>query len=62
MFRLTRRLHTLQLVLKEIDKNDAYRHLVQKCRGIVKCHLNVIQSNGKLIREMWKDIIVDCTT
>jgi len=32
--------YSTTIVLKEIGplyKNDAYRHLVQKCRGIVKC-------------------------
>ena len=57
LFRSTRRLHTLQLVvLKEIDKNEAYRRLVQKCRHCEmspECH----PKGRKADREMWKDII-----
>lgn len=54
--------HTLQLVLKEIEKNDGYKNLVQKCRGIVKGIRVSSVATEKLIAKCGKTVIVDCTT
>jgi len=41
--------HTMQLVLKEIDKNDEYKNLIMKARAIVKS-ASLIGSYGEVDR------------
>jgi len=54
--------HTLQLVLKEIDKNQGYCSLISKARSMVKSVRVSSVATEKLINKCGKTVIMDCST
>ena len=54
--------HTLQLVLKEIDKNAAYTALMTKSRALVKSVRVSSIATELLIGKCGKTVVTDCTT
>jgi len=54
--------HTLQLVLKEIDKNAAYCNLITKTRKLVQHMRKSSVATTSLIQKSGKTVVVDCST
>ena len=54
--------HTLQLVLKELGKNQAYTNLVTKVRAVVRAVKISSVAQEKLIAACGQTVIKDCTT
>ena len=54
--------HTLQLVLKEIDKNAAYCNLITKTRKLVQQMRKSSVATTSLIQKCGKTVVVDCST
>jgi hypothetical protein len=54
--------HTLQLVLKELDINAGYKHLIAKARSLVREIRVSSVATEKLLAKCVKTVIVDCST
>jgi len=62
MHRLPCVAHTLQLVLKELDKVDSCKNLLVKVRGIVRTVRVSSVATEKLIQKCGKTLVTDCST
>ena len=62
MHRLPCVAHTLQLVLKELDKVDSCKNLLVKARGIVRTVRVSSVATEKLIEKCGKTLVTDCST
>ena len=54
--------HTLQLVLKEVDKHASYHNLILKARLMVKRFRTSSVATEKLISKCGKTVVTDCST
>jgi len=54
--------HTLQLVIKELTKNQAYRNLLAKVKDLVKCIRCSSVAQEQLISVCGKTVLKDCST
>lgn len=54
--------HTLQLVLKEIEKITSYSNLISKARALVRNVRVSSVATEKLMRKCGKTVVIDCST